>query len=85
MGGAVVDEDDGGGEGESAADDLDEQDAAQGQPDQDAGGLVWWSEGGVDHGEVWCHGVGEGEEAKAVPEAFQGAESCVDGRVDEKL
>ena len=52
MRGAVVDEDDGGGEGEGAADDLDRQDAAQGEPDRDAGGLVRWSEGGGDDGEV---------------------------------
>ncbi len=85
MRGAIVDEDDGSGEGERAADDLDQQNAAQREPDQEAGGLVWRGEGGVDDGEVWRQGVGEREEAEAVAEAHQGSEPGVDGRVDEEL
>ena len=85
MWGAVVDEDDDGGQGEGAADDLDGQDAAQREPDGDAGGLVRRGEGGVDDGEVWRQGVGEREEAEAVAEAPQRPESGVDGRVDEEL
>lgn len=39
----------------------------------------------MDGGEVGRKGVGEGEEAEAVAEGFQGAEFGVDGRVDEEL
>lgn len=52
MRGAIVDEDDGGGEGKRPPDDLDAQDGAEGHPDHDAGGLVRWREGGRDEGEV---------------------------------
>ncbi len=83
--GAVVDEDDGSGEGERAAHDLDEQDAAEREPDREAGGLVRRGEGGVDDGEVRRQGVGEGEEAEAVAEALPGPEPGVDGRVGEEL
>lgn len=47
--------------------------------------MVRWSEGGGDNGEIWRQEVGEREEAKAVAQASQGAESRVDGRVDEEL
>lgn len=85
MRGAVVDKDDGGRECERSADDLDQQDAAQGEPDDNTRGLTRWGEGGVDDGEVGRQSVGEGEEAETVAEASQGAESGVDGRVDDKL
>ena len=75
---AVVDEDSGVRDGESAGQDLDQQDASYGEPDEDAGGLGRGGGGGRDDGEVRGEGVGDREEAEAVAETAGGAQCCVD-------
>lgn len=82
---AVVDEDRGGGEGEGAADDLDEQHAADGEPDEDAVLFGWWRGYGWYDGEEGDEGVGDREGEEEDPPGFDDAETCVHPGVDDEL
>lgn len=53
MGGAIINKDDSSGESERAGDYLDEEDAAEGEPDEGAGRLRGRRGGGGDEREVW--------------------------------
>ena len=85
MRGGIIYQDDGSGESERAGDYLDEQDAAEGEPDEGAGGLSGGRSGGGDKGEVRSECVGDGEEEEGIAEGAHGAEPGVDAGVDEEL
>ena len=81
----IVNKDDSSGEGESAGNDLDEENAAEEEPDEGAGRLSRGRSGGGDEGEVRSEGVGDGEEEEGVAEGGDGSEPGVDAGVDEEL
>ena len=82
---AIINQDDGSRESERAGNDLDEEHAAEGEPDEGTGGLGRGRVGGGDEREVWGEGVGDGEEEEGVAEGGDGAEPGVDAGVDEEL
>ena len=82
---AVVDEDGVRGQGEGAAEDLDEEHAAEGEPEEGTGGLCRRGGGGGHDGEVGGEEVREREEAQEGTIGAERAEEGVDARIDDQL
>lgn len=64
---------------------MDEEHAAEGEPDEGTGSLGRRRGGGGDEREVRSEGVGDGEEEEGVAEGRYDAEPGVDAGVDEEL
>ena len=82
---AVINQDNGRWQRERASEDLHQEHARKGQPNEDAGRLRWRHGAAGDDGQVGCEAVSNGETEDTPPVAPQRAESGIDARVDEEL
>lgn len=70
---------------ERTTEDLNEEHATEGDPDEEAGSLGGWGRGGWHNGEVGRKEVGKGEEAEEPAIGAKGTKDGVDLRVDGEL